>query len=213
MGSEHKTKVMGTFYPAKKTSRLSLASRGHHRKTETFKNPLGKQNPYEDRKPILGDRLGCGWASRRPFEAVQPFSNGTGKGTPPHPKTQKNPTHDTWDNVSASKGSLDSESQGSLVGGHSLVSGSKTPSNISDRQKFISTASETGRCSHPEGNFSPAVLREYQQDGSKSTDKALVVLTDLRHDPLYGKTIARLQKDIGLESNGRTTLGELWVRQ
>jgi len=69
-------------------------------------------------------------------------------------------------------------------------------------------ASETGRSSpHPAGKFSPTMLRKYPWDDSKSTDTALVVLTDLRHDPLYGKTIAR-QQDIGLESRDGTTLGE-----
>jgi len=60
MGSEQKLKLKGTLYPTKKTSRLSLASRGPLRKMETSKNPLGKQNSYEDCKSILGDRLGCG---------------------------------------------------------------------------------------------------------------------------------------------------------
>jgi len=88
------------------------------------------------------------------------------------------------------------------------VSDSNTLSKITDCREPISTASETESSSHPEGKFSPTMFREYQQEGSRSIDKARVVLTDLRHDPLYGKTITRRQKDTWLESKSKATLGK-----
>jgi len=133
--------------------------------------------------------------------------NSTDKGTPPRSKTQKNLTHDTWDNVRTSERSHENASQGSLVGEHPSLSG-RTPNNISDCQETISKASEIGSSSPitPEIS-SPTMLRRNPED-SNSTDKALVVLTDLRHDPLYGKIVAHLQKDARLGSEGETTLGE-----
>jgi len=79
MGSEQKRKRMGTEFPTKKTSRLSLALRSPNRNVENPMNPLGRQNSLEDCKPILGHRLACGWgwASRRPSEAAQPSSDST----------------------------------------------------------------------------------------------------------------------------------------
>jgi len=84
----------------KKVPRLSLASRGPLSKGTPI-HPVGQQNPsLEDCKPILGDRLGCGWgwASRRSLgEALPPLD--ISNETPPHSNTSVKSTQHTWNNV------------------------------------------------------------------------------------------------------------------
>ena len=104
----------------------------------------------------------------------------------------------------------ESESQDPQVVGYSPSPGSTIPSHVPDYQEIISRASGSRtktNSHHPTGKTSPILLGEHPHNDGKSTDKGLVVLTDLRYDPLYGNTIARLQ-DTELTPGDTTSSGK-----
>jgi len=206
MGSKQENEL--GFNPIKKVSRLSLAPRGPLSTKEAPTNPQGMQNPsLEECKPILGDRLGCGWgwASRRTFGASLSPTD-AGSGTPPQPDITVGSTQMTWNNVSTSGDYHESGPPCQSVEKSSPPSDNQIPSN-SGCQGTSPKAPELGKSSpNPQGRTA-TMLRRKPGVATSSTDKALVVLTDLRHDPLYGKMLADLQRDNRRDSRERTKLG------
>ena len=184
-----------------------MAYRGPLSTKEAPINPQGKQNhSLEDCKPILGDRLGCGWASRRTFGATLSPTDAR-SGTSPQPDAAVGSTQMTWNNVSAFGDYLESGLLSQPVEKSSPPSDNQIPSN-SGCQGNIPKAPELGKSSpNPQGRTA-TMLEGHPGAATSSTGKALVVLTDLRHDPLYGKMLANLQRDYRQDTRERTKLGD-----
>jgi len=206
MGTKQENK--SGFNPIKKVSRMSLAPRGPLSTNETPINPRGRQYPsLEECKPILGDRLGCGWgwASRRTFGVISSPMDAD-SGTPPRPSTTVESTRKTWNNVSTC---------GDYLGSWPLCQSEEKSSPPSDNQIPSNSGSQGASPEVPEsGNSSPnprettaTMLGRNPGLATSNTSKALVVLTDLRHDPLYGKMLANLQGSNRRDPSERTKLG------
>jgi len=195
------------FNPTKKVSRLSLALRGPPSKNETPINPQGKQPPsLEECKPILGDRLGCGWgwASRRRPEVTWPLME-SDHGTPPQSNTTVASTR-TWNNVSMAEDPPESWPFRQPVGRGQSSSDNQMSGNLGS-QGFSPEAPVAGYSSPKPRETTSTLLGRNPGVATNSTRKAVVVLTDLRHDPVYGKRLDNLHGDHWQVSGGKSILG------